>query len=271
MTTPVNPTGARICRDTGLALIPTNAIKVTRIQKVSWGPMNPPLREDAVDPASWGRYDVANHRTIYAGLPAESAYAESLATQRISLGISSPKLSDIFSDEDTKDSASSILEAIKQEWEDLHSGFSPRKIVFGWRDARLEYSLKLPFKGWMIDIEAMESVATINSQMRATLADLGLTQLTTGDLRGTDRKITTAIAEWLHGRVLDDGSHPHGIYYGSKHGSDLSCWAIWLRRIDDGHPQSSEPTKLDHTKEIEVPHKNPPLSRVARLFDLTIF
>jgi hypothetical protein len=92
-----------------------------------------------------------------------------------------------------------------------------------------------------------------------------------GDLRGENRHLTTAVAAWIHSRVLDDGSLPHGIVYGSKHGTDYKCWAIWLRNVDDDRDASTEPTKAGAGKEIELPRHNPPLAAVAKHFGLRIF
>jgi hypothetical protein len=72
-------------------------------------------------------------------------------------------------------------------------------------------------------------------------------------------------------QTLDDGSLPHGVCYGSKHGDDLKCWAIWLRAMDDGKPESSEPTRAGQGFSIEKCERNEPLRTIARLFGLTVF
>lgn len=58
-----------------------------------------------------------------------------------------------------------------------------------------------------------------------------------------DKGITTTIASWIHSRVFDDGTLPHGIVYRSKWVAECLSWAIWLRKVDDGSSIDSESTK----------------------------
>lgn len=261
----------RICKTTGLVLVAATGQTGTRIQKVSYGAMAPlkrPLKEDA---GHWGRYDVPGHSTIYLASTAKGAYAESLASQRIPNTLKTIRLSDVFDDSESRDSPDTVFEAIRKDWNHLYGGMTPGKIVMGWRDARLEYPMTLPPSGWVVDIEASSTVATLNSDLRDQLGDLNIDHLSVGDLRGENRYLTTAIAGWVHSRVLDDGSLPHGIVYGSKHGSDYKCWAIWLRNVDDGKEAATEPTKAGPGKEIDLPRNNPPLQSVASQFGLKIY
>jgi hypothetical protein len=231
-------------------------------------PLKRPLDDD---PRHWGRYDVAGHSTIYVASTPEGAYAESLASQRIPNTLKTVRLSDVFDDAESSDSPDTLIDAIHKEWQHLFGGMTPGKIVFGWRDARLEYPMTLPQDGWVVDIEASSSLAVINANIRSKLGDLGVDHLTAGDLRGEDRPVTTAIAGWVHAQVLDDGSLPHGIVYGSKHGTDYKCWAIWLRLVDDGKDATSEPTGASAGIQIRHPRHNPPLAKVAQHFGLTIY
>lgn len=257
----------RVCEATGLLLLPAIGQKATRIAKLSWGAMNPQVRPTDGDRAAWGRYDVPGHRTIYGGAPTAAAYAEALANQRIPLGVI-PKLSDLFDDTDADD-ARTVLDALNTEWEAMFR-MGKGKLVAGWRDARLEYTLTLPDEGWLIDIEAPESIEAIGQALGPELSNLGVQHLTIGHLRGEDRAITTTIAAWIHNQTLADGSLPHGIHFGSKHGNDLSCCAVWLRRMDDGKNLVSEPTTADCGREILRAEQNPPLERVATLFHLRV-
>lgn len=146
------------------------------------------------------------------------------------------------------------------------------KIPAGWRLQRLLYRLQLPPSGWFVNIEASRSVATIWENIGSDLMALGLNEpLTVGHLRGENRKITTKVAEWIWHQRLSDGSLPHGIRYGSKHGNDLSCWAVWLRIVDAGGELCDEPTKADDGVEIKSPEHNRPLADVADMFGLKVF
>lgn len=261
----------KICGVTGLALVPSAGRPGRRIQKVSYGAMAPLQRPIDEDPAHWGRYDVAGHRTIYVASTGEGAYAESLANQRISNRLRTIRLSDVFDDSESTDSPDAVLTAITREWNQLFASMTPGKVVMGWRDARLEYPMTLPEEGWLVDVEASSTIAVLNANLRQELGDLGVDYLSVGDLRGERRAVTTMVAKWIHSRVLEDGSLPHGISYGSKHGTDYLCWAIWLRNMDDGRDSHTEPTKAGVGLEIKLPSHNPPLDKVAKQFGLKIY
>jgi RES domain-containing protein len=261
---------SRTCDITGLRLVPADERAVTRIAKSSYGPLNPVLRRGGSGGRlSWGRYDVAGHRTIYAADPIEGAYAESVAAQRLAQSISALTVGELFTENTGRDGLQQIHDLIQQEWAERNH-MRLRNISASWREERLEYPLHLPQQGWFVDIEAPESISAIMKAMAGVVVASGREQLTIGDLRSTDRKLTTEIAAWIYGRILDDGSLPHGITYRSKHGNDWHCWATWLRAVDDGKPLESEPTKAEAGRDISPVAQNPCLERVARLFDVTI-
>lgn len=264
----------RICGKTGLALVRATGQTATRIAKFSHGPMNPLVRNGGEDPGGWGRYDVAGHRTIYAASPSEGAYAESLAVLRPAPSLAT-KISDLF-DDDAPDGNQSLEELVRDDWDNqFHTvpGFLPA----GWRQERLEYQLTLPGDGWIVGIEHGDSIAAISRAIGGPLsATIGRHHhLTVGDLRGENRQTTTSIARWIHAQVLDDGSLPHGIVYGSKHGSNWSCWAIWLRIVDDGDDPSTdvqrEPTRAAPGSRILSCDQNDSLRTIVDLFGLRCY
>ncbi len=252
----------RICQTTGLALVSSTGQLGHRIAKTSYGPLNPPLRKSASERAEWGRYDVLEHRTIYAGTPAKGAYAESVAFARTAIDIDS---SDLFDDGSEFESLEDI---VAKEWADRHH-MQPGQLAAGWRQERLIHKLTLPQTGWFVDIEDSASIASIVRNLTASLSMSGVEQLTTSHLRGEDRSLTTNISQWIHSRTLDDGSLPLGIQYGSKHDSNWTNWAIWLRAIDDGKDASLEPTRSDAGTLIGDPAvDNKDLRSVCDLFNI---
>jgi hypothetical protein len=251
----------RICAVTGLALVSSPSENAHRIAKESYGPMNPLVRTSKTSRGQWGRYDVLNHRTIYAGTPLAAAYAESLAFARPNIDI---ELSDLFDDEVN---FGSLKDEIIKEWME-RDHMPPGQIAAAWRNERLLYPLTLPLAGWFVDIESSASIAAIVHNLQPALSMAGVQQLTTSHLRGEDRALTTNIAEWIHKQVLDDGSLPLGIVYGSKHDSHWTNWAIWLRAIDDGKDPSSEPTRAGAGEAILKPMHNESLRLICKLFDI---
>lgn len=264
-----------ICKRTGLAVVRTHEQTTMRIAKSSYGAMNPILRDETGDPREWGRYDVAGHRTIYSASPVEAAYAESLAVYRPAESLNKLTLGELFDDE--TEPGLTLGQAVADEWGHRFRT-QPGYVPAAWRDERLVHKVALPPTGWVIDVEHANTIAALNGVLHPELADLlphDRKYLTTSDLHGEDRRITTLVALWLRAQVLEDGSLPHGILYRSKHGTNWRCWAIWLRIVDDGSDPSKdigrEPTTLlGHGVPIEPPERNLPLKKIASLFRLDV-
>lgn len=260
---------SRVCDSTGLTLVAASGRVASRIAQSSYGPMNPEPRKVDTPRLGWGRFDVPGHRTIYSADPPEAAYAESLASLRVALGFADMRLSELFEDIDPRH-VETFADRINDEWCNGGHHMPPGSVPRGWRMDRLLYTLQFPADGWFVSLETSESIAAIAQALNFELASLGLRSLTVADLTGSNREVTTTIAEWVRGLTLDDGSLPHGIVYSSKHGTNWKCWASWLRRVDDGLSLTSEPTSADQGREILDPHHNPPLAKVAELFNLVV-
>jgi len=162
----------------------------------------------------------------------------------------------------------SIIRQVAEEWSTLQH-MAPHTVEQGWRDERLIYTLRLPPSGHFVRLDTSNSIAVVTAALGRDLARLGVRRLTTAALAGEDRRVTTLIAEWVWSQTLADGAKPHGIEYGSKHGNNWRCWAIWLRRIDDG--LAGELTTSDKGSQIMEPRQNPALEQVAELFNLKVF
>jgi len=256
-------TGERVCASTGMVLVPAAAGTVWRIAKTSYGALGPPQRPLTGTRDGWGRYDAAGHRTVYGASTAQAAYAESLAVFRPKFTRDGLMLSDLFDDA----GHTSLLDQVAAEWAEREH-MPPGSLPAGWRSDRLLYQLSLPVTGWFVDVERAETIAALSAALGGELARFGLETLTTAHLRGDDRDVTTTVAGWIRDQVLDDGSLPHGIRFGSKHDSTWTCWAIWLRALDDGKDLTSEPTTAAAGLAIDDAAHNPDLNHVLTLFHL---
>jgi hypothetical protein len=252
------------CARTGLIVTRPPATPLWRVAKVSYGPLNPPRRTTSGRRGTWGRYDVADHRTIYAASPEVAAYGETLATLRP--GMAEIDLEQIFEPGKTE-RHTSIMDAVKAEWESRNHQ-PPGMVPAGWRLDRLMHRITLDQNAWFIDIEAAESVSVLRRAVGPQLVRFGVEDFTVETLRGTNREATTRVAQFLWHTVLDDGSLPGGIRYFSKHGSDWECWAAWLRQTDDGLHEH-EATRADHGSFIDLPLRNDALREVCAMFSLT--
>lgn len=260
----------RPCRTTHVALIGSAGEHAYRLSKTSYGPLDPIRRDDRNPVETWGRYDVAEHSTIYAGSTEATAYAELLAHLLPNKPLMMSPASNYFPEDDDANEVT-IGELVSEQWREQWHHES-NQVVQNLRSAYSLYELTLPRAGWFIDIEHSETIAAFNNnpQWLARLNSLGIDRLTTADLHGMNRDKTTAIADILWNLVLDDGSRPHGVRFRSKHGSDLLCWAIWLRKVDDGIPATSEPTKASTPIAIDPPARNRALRTVAQQMGLRI-
>lgn len=76
--------------------------------------------------------------------------------------------------------------------------------------------------------------------------------------------MTTRIADIVRAAVLDDGTHPRGIHFGSKHGAGW-CRALWL---PEGTPPPIAGVRIATEEHISL--FDDALQRVARRFPITI-
>lgn len=263
---PPSQSAARTCETTGLRLRPSRGQRAWRIAKATYGGLNPQQRPAGGDRREWNRYDVPLFKTAYASLDAKGAYAESLAHFRPS-PLGAVTLGDFFDDE--PDPTTPVSNVVEQEWGERNF-MPPGAVPAGWRDDRLMYQLTLPVTGWFVDIRHSASIASIARQRGQQLQKaFGVEHLTDSDLTGQNRHLTTSVAEWIHGLVLDDGSQPHGLIYASKHGADWLLCCVWLRALHDGKTVDSEPTATDDGNTINGCPQNRALQYVADLFSLT--
>ncbi|MBF6171891.1 RES domain-containing protein [Nocardia blacklockiae] len=254
----------RTCSKTGLVLVPSASREVYRLAKPSYGPLNPLLRGLTTDAstATWNRYDVAGQQTVYAADTEEGAYGELLAPLKPTLPVAAAKYFDDVGPDTEIDSL------IREEWE--NAGYrAPREIDLTWLSEYRLYRITLPTMGWFIDIEAASSLAAIAKYPPPSLVERGVGEVSVAELRGSDRSLTTAIATRLWPITLDDDSLAHGILYGSRHGSEWNCWAIWLRRSRRVRSTKGLVATADGGVEVLPPAINPPLEAILTTYDLT--
>lgn len=123
----------------------------------------------------------------------------------------------------------------------------------------------LPPSGWLVEVEHSSTVAYLGQHIPCGLWERGIQQITVAELRSSDRALTTLLAEQVANVRLADETYPIGIRYGSKHGSDWTCWSVWLREttragisVDEGTP-------------VAPPARNPALAKVLATYNLTIY
>lgn len=253
-------TTGRQCALTGLSLVPPPSGTVFRVSETGFGPLNPRRRSTGGDRGKWGRWDTAAGRTLYAGSTPTAAFAEVLPYGRENLP--AVRLADLFDDVADDEADQLLATAVRSEM----PGPTLRDTISrDWCGRRALYELRLASHGWFVDVHSAESLAAVSDALGSTKpAD----RLTLGDLTGENRNLTTRIASWIRTNMLDDGSHPLGVRYLSKHGANLHVFAVWLRALDDGKPLTSEATRVVSTQAFNG--GNPDLKRAAAWSGLTV-
>lgn len=248
-----------VCTRTGLAYVdgPVNGF---RIAKTSYGPLNPPVRPEAVvDRSAWSRFDTPGS-TVYLSGDAATAYAETLAMARISRKFRSAIT---FAAEFYGMSWEEAYQMVHDEWT-ANSNMIPGWLPRSWRESRLMYTLQVSDPVRWIDLTAADTIAALDRHLGDDLQRrCDLDEVTLGTLAGPDRAATTLIAEWIREQVLDDGSYAAGVQFHSKYGSGL-CWAYWMRRRDD----QLGPDAVSVVEESSIDLKDPDLQRVLARYEI---
>jgi hypothetical protein len=181
------------------------------------------------------RYDVPGGGVLYASTDVRGCFAETLARFRVALG-------------------SPVAVAAAKD-----TGFMPPgSIPASWREDRRKFMIgavePLPF----LDIEHEHTRAVMENELPLVLTRFNIEHLDVPAVRGADRRLTRALAEWAYTRTDDDGKLLYsGIRYMSKHG-EYECWAIF------------EGTEIDLHAAEAIEKSDPDLQAVANTFKLTI-
>jgi hypothetical protein len=198
------------------------------------------LRFAEIDPITaagpgGNRYDVPGGGVLYASSVVRGCFAETLARYRVDL--SSPV----------------AIAAAKD------TGFMPPgNLAASWREDRRKFTIgvidALPF----VDIEHEHTRSAMERELPLVLARFDLDHLDVPTVRGADRRLTRALAEWSYTRTDEQGRPLYsGIRYMSKHGN-YECWAIFAgTKVELCAAESIEKCDID-------------LRAVANTFNLTI-
>jgi hypothetical protein len=155
------------------------------------------------------RYDSTEFGTIYGATDLEGCFAETLARYRPS---------------------PAVLAALGRDAEWRRRGFmDPGSVPADWRHRRVIVHLELGREVRFLDVEATATHTVLTEELAEELADVGHGPLDVAGVRGPDRRITRAIAQWAY-TALDQSGDPAfaGIRYLSRLGP-YECWAIFDR------------------------------------------
>lgn len=242
----------RICAVTGLSLIRYPLLGTWRVYKKAYGPVSGrPRVSDS--PTDWNRFDLPGQATLYTSTKRQGAYAEVLADLR-------PKIDDLEA------LAARVFDDVDEGSHPIHDEWCERghmlagNIARIWQTERLIAQIDVPRdQGWYIDIENPVSLQVLRTQLAPVLKDQKIADMDVSVIRGHNRVVTCAAAEWISQQYLDDGSVPLGIRYLSRHGTEWECWATL--------PETK--TTAAHTETLDV-RTDTDLRTIAELFNLRL-
>lgn len=141
----------------------------------------------------------------------------------------------------------------------LDSGMMPPGLIpREWRENRSKFEIAVEDPLPFLDVEHEQTRAFLTHEIPDTLERCGAPELDISDIRGSNRKLTRAIARWayLHSNELGEVRYS-GIRYESRHDSS-ECWAIF-----DG-------TRTKTIRQEPIGRDDIDLSRTAELWNLRI-
>ena len=241
-----------------MALVPASGQTVFRLAKPSYGPLNPQRRTftSADDRSGWNRFDLPGEQTIYAASTPEGAYGELLGSLKKPTPMLASRLFDDAGD-------ATVEELVAEDWAALGKKLSPYEVDINWLYEFHLYTMTLPQEGWLVDSEHSRTVTFLQGNIPLRLWERSFHSVTVSDLRCEDRFVTTHLAEQLANARLTEGDKAIGLRYGSKHGSDWSCWTIWLRN------NVAQSFAVDGGDPVKAPVHNPVLAKVLETYNLS--
>lgn len=211
-----------MCPRTRLALVAADRQPTYRLAKPSYGVLNPPARglSSSEDRSGWNRFDLPGQQTIYCASSEEGAYGELLGA----LKVSGPYRASDFLDGHGEDD---LYALIAQDWAELGAR-PPGQVDITWLYAHRMYTVTLPRAGSFVEIEHARTITYLAAHIPLPLWERGITEITVAHTRSADRHLTTELAKALAQAPLAVQAPALGIHYYSKHGTQWSCWAVWL-------------------------------------------
>jgi hypothetical protein len=196
-----------------------------------------------------GRWDDPHGtwRTLYAGFSALACYLEVLAPFRADPVVAEDIDEIIDDDGDAARYRTAAAGSVPRSWRE------PRLVASGW----LTGSFAVPGHP--------ESLPTLRARFLNAAKAFGLADLDAAAIRDSrPRALTQAISAWIYTLSTTDGTPLTGIEFFSRHGDNLTLWAIYERDAT-----TNAPTQITPMRAEPVDGDDPDLKEAMRLHRLT--
>jgi hypothetical protein len=198
-----------------------------------------------------GRWDDPHGtwRTLYAGFSPLACYLEVLAAFRAD-PVVAEELDAIVDNADGGEDArhpTTVAGSVPRSW------CAPRLFASGW------------LTGTFVVPGHPESLPTLRARFLNEAKAFGLADLDAAAIRDSrPRALTQAISAWIYTLSVGDGAPLGGIEFASRHGDNLTLWALYERDTASNAPPQISPISVD-----PVHGENPDLKQAMRLHRLT--
>ena len=148
--------------------------------------------------------------------------------------------------------------------DDLYPTVRAGELPRAWCESRLICSAEL--SGWFILIGHYETLPTLRQQFLPTAKECGLQDLDAAAIRDSKhRRLTQAISAWVYTLTTPDGEPTTGIQFDSRHGDQLTLWAIYERSASTPSP----PEITNYSEPQGITEHDPDLTEAMRIHHLT--
>ncbi|QZA16379.1 RES domain-containing protein [Mycobacterium malmoense] len=196
-----------------------------------------------------GRWDdpAGIWRTLYAGSSALACYLEVLAVFRAD-PVAARGMDDIA----------------VEDADDLYPAIRPGEIPRAWREPRSICSAEL--SGWFVLVGHYETLPTLRRQFLPMAKEYGLQDLDAAAIRdGKHRRLTQAMSAWIYTLSTPNGDPTTGIQFDSRHGDQLTLWAIYERSASTASP----PEIANYSGTQDITEQDADLTEAMHIHHLT--
>jgi hypothetical protein len=162
------------------------------------------------------------------------------------------------------DAARDMDEIAVDDGDDLYPTVRAGELPRAWCESRLMCSAEV--SGRFVLVGRYETLPTLRQQFLPTAKECGLPDLDAAAIRDSKhRRLTQAMSAWVYTLTTPDGEPTTGIQFDSRHGDQLTLWAIYERSASTPCP----PKVTNYSEPQGITEHDPELTEAMRVHHLT--